>query len=179
MNDEIKNDIKQAEKYEIDNSGNAIIYSNISTDFLCPYAISGQERISSEFSSFLEVNAKQVPLKYNLHLRLKQSQALSEDEKDRVKFAIKNDFAEKIVSIKTALKSSMTYSIIMMVLGILMIFVIVLNNAYGVGILKEILTIVDWVFIWNAVDTYFFKYVGQKANLRNYERLLASTIEFV
>ncbi len=178
---ESKDAIYEASQYETDSDGCAIIKAMIGENCLCPFARSREERLSGEFANYLEVNAKQIPKIKTLHLQFEQNAGENLEVEERQKFekAIKKEFAEKIVSTRIEIKSSVRFSVIMMLLGILMLLALYLNITYGEGVLREILTIVAWVFIWNATDTYFYKYTSKKSLLINYERLLLARIEFI
>lgn len=174
LNDMKKHPIKK------DDSGRSEINLTIYDDdnFLSPYSSDNEEIISDEVASFLENNVHLINPKEPLHIKI-SSNEINETEKGIYKRAINNYYFNEVVEIDRSLKFN-TLATVLLTLISLIIFVglYFLMSYTSIPILPEVITVIAWVFLWEAVNQFFI----ERAFLRRRENrclnLMSAKISF-
>lgn len=150
-----------------DEKGRAIIDLTIKdrSEVLSPFVIDKKETINNEFASILDNAVKSVPPKQNLHLEV-TCQGISEEDESIFQRAIKNYYYNSTLESERKLSNNMKIFFIMVILSILSLVALFLVNFFSAyWLLVEVIDIIVWVFVWEAVDLIAF----QRSMLR-YER---------
>jgi hypothetical protein len=156
---EIRNNAKNNLQVEKDDDGRDIIRINVRDDeaFLSPYSGSGGETISSEVAEFLDGSVKCLSLKSDVHLMV-QSDVIADDEKERYTAAIRNYYRARVVDSDRVMRRNTVASIVMFFLALAVLIAYVVLELRGTGIIAlELIDIVAWVFMWEAVDLFFLE----------------------
>lgn len=156
---EIKQNAKNAVNSEYDCEGREIINMTVKNDdgFLSPYGSDSGENLSYEVAEFLDNSVKSLSLRNGVLLKIK-SNAIDEDEKQRYQKAIKNHYGAKVLESERQMKRNSVASLIMLLLAVAVLTVCVVLEIRGVNsIALELIDIVAWVFMWEAVDLFFLE----------------------
>ena len=162
-----------------DEDGNAIINMTVADDsyFLSPFAISDKPVIDNEVANFLENRTKGFLPKEQFTLNV-YSDCIDDGEKKIYSKAIKEYFSEHYVANEREVERNVILSFILAVVGIaVLVLMIALENFFGV-IWTEVLDIVAWVFLWEAVYLYFFHNRSLKLKRYRYLALMSMNIRF-
>ncbi len=123
------------------------------TQFLSPFC--GKKKIiSSEVASYLENILNYYHPKFNLTLNILTKELTSKEE-EQYKSAIINYYENNIIRIKRDLLRNLIISLIMLLIGAFFITIMLIINNHPIW--STILEIIGWVFVWEAVDIFFFK----------------------
>lgn len=135
--------------------GRAIIDMSVKDDseFLSPYSKHTTPVISSDVANFIEDAASTLPPKQQITLRI-HSDCIDDNEKVIYKEAISEYYAQRYIASKNELRFNSIAFILLTLAGIL---TLILAFAVNSHIWSEIIDIAAWVFLWEAVDIFFFK----------------------
>lgn len=164
---------------KLDETNRFIIDMNIldNSAFLSPYC-GNLLLISSEVASYLENAIKYIPPKFDITLHIK-SKDINDEKKNQYKNAIKNYFTNNILQLKREIFFQTIMSLIMLFIGIFIISLMLILSNNKVNIIQDtILEIAGWVFIWEAVDKFFFERHKLKYELRKAYQLCKAEIVF-
>lgn len=132
-----------------------VVHDN--SDFLSPYSSDNQEIITQDVASFLNSKSKLIKQNKPLHIIIK-SDKINDNEKNVYSKAIKNYYYSEKIDIERSLKFYLISSLILAVVSIIifsLLYTVVQN--VNISILSEIITVIGWVFLWEAVDLLFIK----------------------
>lgn len=149
------------------------------SSFLSPFC--GDEPIiSSEVSAYLENTIKYVPPTFDFSIKIK-NENITEQEKLIYKQAIKNYYHNNIQKLKRDVFRNNIVSLGMTFVGVLVIAIMLILSSKGVinEVWNAVLEIIGWVFIWEAVDKFFFERHHLKTELRLAHKIVNSNISFV
>lgn len=153
------------------------ILVNNEEDMLSPF--SGMNPIiSSSLFDYLEQKTNNRKIKNGIVLNV-ISNTIDALEELLYKNAIYNTYEEKYLEAKKDSKRNLIVAITMMFIGILTLVVgIILDHHNKSSIILEIYDIIAWVFIWEAVDIFFFKQFSLKFKRKKYQHLMNAEINF-
>ena len=156
---------------------NLTVYDDSS--FLSPYSSDNEEIISDEVAGFLENSAKQIKPTRSLKINIK-SKTIAENEKPVYLRAIKNYYENESAEIKRNLKFNLIATLILFAISVVVLLVLFLVVAkFNIQVLTEIVTIMAWVFLWEAVDLFFIRRPLLRRELHRCENLKNSEIVFL
>lgn len=154
----IKQDIdseKKTRHYSRDEENRVIISMNVKddNDFLSVFSKKETPIISETVAEFIEHSALSVPPSEKLRLNI-VSNCIDDTEKIDYKRAIKEYYTEKYLANKQEMKRNTFISILLAIVGILILSLSFLTDSI---MWAEIIDIIAWVFLWEAVDINMFK----------------------
>lgn len=131
------------------------------------YNYDSNEVLNSNLEEFLVERVKNIPPKVNLRVKIFTDDCVDENE---VKVAYKNKFKGDFEELEQELKRNILFAFTMLILGVLFMGFLILEiyflNNY---ILSTILEIAVWVFVWEAVDSFFL----ERSSIRRKRYLMA------
>ncbi len=151
--------VKQSSAPEYDENGLRVINVTVNNDdgFLSPFCNENKPTLSAETASFLEHDLKNVKPKERVKIVIK-SRVIDGEEKKIYSQAVKNYYLTKAQDVRTELKRNAVLSLIMLFIGIVIFSAIIILTAINQNALVlNVLDVVAWVFIWEAVDLFAFK----------------------
>ena len=178
---ELKKNVEIAEEIEETENGNAIIDIAVNDldDFYSPYSPKGYKLLNPEMIDYIDEYSKGIPAKQELTLRI-SAQNKSDDSKDRIEKTIRRTYAEKIASVNDDLRRNLMSSIIFMIVGLIFLVGVIITSTYEFSeAIYEVLDIIAWVFIWEAVDTFFMERHKKRVEKIKYAKIAVSEIIFV
>ena len=172
LKEELKNkndDFDDIETINIKAENKAAIFSDYNYD--------SNEVLNSNLEAFLVEKAKSIPPKSNLRVKIFTDDCVDENE---VKVAYKNKFKGNFEELEQELRRNMLFALTMLILGVLFIgFLILEMHFLNNYILSTILEIAAWVFIWEAVDSFFLERSVIKRKRYQMARLYYAELEVV
>ena len=141
------------------------------------YNYDSNEVLNSNLEEFLVEKVKNIPPKVNLRVKIFTDDCVDENE---VKVAYKNKFKGDFEELEQELKRNILFAFTMLILGVLFMGFLILEiyflNNY---ILSTILEIAVWVFVWEAVDSFFLERSSIRRKRYQLARLYYADLEVV
>lgn len=141
------------------------------------YNYDRNEVLNPALNDFLVEKAESLHNRSKLRIKIFSDFPLEEHE---LFSAIKNKFKGEFESYERKLKQTAIFSLVVLILGILFLGIFVLEEIFFHNVvLSIILEIASWVFIWEAVDSFFLERIALKEKRRQMARLYDAEIEVV
>lgn len=122
--------------------------------------------LNPELDGFIWDKAKSIPLSKDIKIKFYTNSTTNEKQVVEV---IRNNYKKEYVESKNELKRNALFSLRMFILGLLFLSFLLLMHTYFYNIYTEIVVeIATWVFIWEAVDSFFL----QRAELKRKQIIL-------
>lgn len=170
---------KRTKKYKTDKDGRAVIDIGAENyeDIFSYYSLDGVSVLDDECAKFVESRADLISMSEDLTLRFHVQEA-SDKKRREIDYAVRENYLKELDKISKELKEKSLLSLIMLLFGgaffVLYYFSHVLNFHIGIQFLTEI---ISWVFIWEAVNSFFLQRQNLKAERLKQYRLIYSKIE--
>lgn len=164
-----------------DEEGRAIINMNVSDDsgFLSPFSTTEAPVISSDVADFIEKSTKHTLPDEKYTLRIK-GKSIDSSERSLYETAIRSYYREEAASKKAEIKHNRTISLMVLIVGIIVLSVaFIIDYNIAKPIWSEVVDIVAWVLIWEAVYLELFENRKEKIKIRYYTAYTDMKIEFV
>jgi hypothetical protein len=128
----------------------------VEESILSPFSPKGNPTISSEFAEFLDSQYTEMKANDQLHIDI-ECDTIDDEERVLYEGAIRSYYrAEEVKKTKEIIRNNFI-ALIMLIIGIVVIAVSVFFYVFSHNIVGEIIDIVAWVFVWEAVDLFFFR----------------------
>lgn len=119
------------------------------------YNYDSNEKLNAELDEFIWDKARFVPMAKDIKIKLYTNTKIEEKE---VVVAIKNNYKKEYIETRNELKRNAIFSLIMLLLGLAFMSLLLLMHVYFYNVYLEIVVeITTWVFIWEAVDSFFLR----------------------
>ena len=132
-------------------------------------------RICDDLHNYLINEAIKISNKTRIILKIKFNYDVDEDEKNRVKKLIKNDFNDSLND-KITFNSIAIKDIYLILIGIACIIVSVMFRYLKISVISEVFLIIGWVPIWELVSNILFIESDERMIKRKYKQLLRASI---
>ncbi|MGM9636882.1 MAG: hypothetical protein ACI3YK_02740 [Eubacteriales bacterium] len=178
-NTEIKRD-RLFETIKYDGDGRAIINMTVRDDseFLSAFSINHTPVISDEVAVFIETATVSLPPKTPITLRI-HSDCIDEDEKKIYPDAISEYYRRHYAANLREIRRNAILSILLALGGIGILFAIFLFSDYlSNSVWNEVIDIVAWVFLWEAVDLHFLESHALRAKRKRYLSFIGIKVEY-
>lgn len=132
-------------------------------DFFSPYSYKTYELMNPDVIDYIEMCESTIPIKDPISLDIYTETPTTNQEKVRIRKAVKRNQAEQLTIINKKLKHNLIEGIIFSIVGFIILFVEALlyekvTNMY----LDTILAVVGWLFLWDGVEIM----VSERADLK-------------
>jgi len=154
--------------FVIDSDGQALINVKAidSDNLFSQYNYESNEKLNPGLSEFVWDKAKFVPA--DKDIRIKIFTEVDADEQE-IRDAIKNNYKKDYIEEKNKIKKNLVFSVVMLLLGMAFMSLLLLMHKVYYNVYVEILLeIATWVFLWEAVDSFFL----QRAQIRRRKLIL-------
>ena len=131
--------------------------------------------ICDDLHNYLINEAIKISNKTRIILKIKFNYDVDEDEKNRVKKLIKNDFNDSLND-KITFNSIAIKDIYLILIGIACIIVSVMFRYLKISVISEVFLIIGWVPIWELVSNILFIESDERMIKRKYKQLLRASI---
>ena len=136
-----------------------------------------EERISSDLESYILNEMKMIKLKDKVVIEITSDFEMSDSEKEKLAFMIKNTYKDEYVELQSYNKGLIIKDSILLMLGT---FLLVIYYFFeNVKFVNEYLIIVGWFFIWKALESFIFLDMEYRLKLFKKKQLLYSKIKFI
>lgn len=168
-------------KYVRDVDGRIVVNMTVNddNDFLSKFSISHTPIISEEVADFIEQSTNFLPATAPLTLRI-YSHCIDDEEKVIYQKAIQEYYFQKYIVNETELKKDKIISWVLLVFGVLTLAIEIAFSYYNGNVIwSQVIDIVAWVLLWEAVDISIFE--GRKLRLKRKHFLsyLSMKVEFI
>ena len=170
----------ESKRREKDENGRAVINMTVKNDdsFLSAFSTTDAPVISSEVAEFLENNIENVPPTEKLALCI-HSSCIDSEEENLYRKGIKEYYSEKYISNEQKLKhNKMLVSLFGFVGVLILALAVYIGYHYDSPVWTEVIDIVAWVFVWEAVDIGAFQNRTLRVNRMRYQKLAEMDVRF-
>ena len=148
------------------------------TNILSVFSENDEPVISTEIADFLENITQSIHSdeKFALHIK---SDCIDSEEQKLYEKAIKQYYTEKYIAVDRELKHYNRVALVLSLIGIFVLAVSIFIEYSRQSILwSEVIDIVAWVFLWEAVDIKFFQIRKLKENRKRYAAFVDMKIRY-
>ncbi len=141
------------------------------------YDYDSNEKLNEELGSHILSETRFVPVSRDVRLKIYTSEGIQQDE---VENAIRNKFKKDYNEVKMEKKKNIFFSLSMLIVGLIFLSLLLLSNTYFPNAFLEIvLEVGTWVFIWEAIDSFFLRRAELKHKQIQYLKIITSRIEVI
>ncbi len=172
-------EISQNKDFVVSSDGDAIINVKVvnKDQIFSTYNYDNNEKLNSELSQFIYDKARFVQPAKNVKIKIFSTEEVDESE---VSSAIKNHYKVDCIETKSEMRRNLLFSGIMLWLGIFFFAFLLLMHSYFYNAYLEIITeIATWVFIWEAVDSFFLERLKLKRKRNLLLKLYSAEIKVI
>lgn len=169
-----------ARNHETDGEGRAVVNMTVDDDsnFLSCFSPSKTPIISADVADFIESNTQSIPPNQQLTLRI-HGNCIDEHEKVIYKNAIGEYYTERYLANERELKRNRIITLILSLLGILVLALAIFLEYQNDSIIwSEVVDIVAWVLLWEAVDISVFENRSLKLKRMRYMNYISMKVEY-
>lgn len=173
----IKNSIPTALR---DADGRYIVNLNVTDDsnFLSVFSVSEHPVISSEVAEFLDFNTQLLPPEADIVLRI-HGDCVDENEQRIYPAAIRQYYQEQQIVAAKELRRNRIIALFLGAIGVLCLSAMLATSSFFPNeVWPEVMDVVAWVFLWEAVDIYFFKSRELKARVKRCAAYCRMKVEY-
>lgn len=157
--------VREANELDYNEDGSVQINVGLkdADDFFSPYSYKTYEMMNPDVIDYIEMCESTIPIKDSISLDIYTETPTTNQEKVRIRKAVKRNQAEQLTIINQKLKHNIIEGIIFSIIGFIILFVEALlytkvSNMY----LDTILAVVGWLFLWDGVEIM----VSERADLK-------------
>lgn len=168
-------------RIELDEDGRAILKMKVSDDssFLSPFYFD-KPILSNEAADYLLSHKMILLWRGGVHIKL-ISDAITEGEEPVYRQAIKGYFEESALRGKRTMRRNYVLSALLFLIGLLVFALMFILDHFlgdGLGMWSEVIDVIAWVFIWEAVDIAFIEKLENSYNVKMAHNLIDSRVSF-
>ena len=149
------------------------IYLNDKKDYISKF---NQERISKELYGYIKNEVKLININKKINIEITSKFSLTDKEKETLALNIKNTSEEELNDIKLLEEKVLLKDLLLLLIGIIVIFIyFILKNT---PIISEVILIIGWLFIWEAIARLLFAGTERKIQKQRLKQIIYSDIDF-
>lgn len=178
--------VREANEIDYDEEGRAQINVGLKTadDFFSPYSYKTYEFMNPEVSNYINMNEASIPVKDDLSIDIYTEEPTDNEEKKRIRRAVKRYHAEQLVIVNKKLRRNFVQGLIFSILGILILLAeAIVYNIIENMYLDTLLAVIGWLFLWDGVEVWLddraelkrkklrsYRILNAKIHVRKYSR---------
>ena len=136
-----------------------------------------EERLSFELEEYIKSEMQMIKLKDKVTIEIDSLFEMSDNEKERLAFLIKNTYRDDIDEINVYNKSLIIKDSLMLAFGTFLIIIYYFFE--NIKFVNEYLIIVGGFFIWKSLESFLLLEMENRIKLIKKKQLLYSKIVFV
>ncbi len=145
------------EANELDYNADGSVQINVglkdSDDFFSPYAYKTYELMNPDVIEYIEMCEATIPVKEKVSLDIYTETPTTNQEKIRIRKAVKRHHAEQLAIVNQKLKRNLLEGLLFSLIGIIILFVeAVLYAKFENMYLDTILAVIGWLFLWDGLE---------------------------
>ncbi len=163
-----------------DESGNAIINMTVNddSDFLFAFSECGSPVISDDVAAFIESRAEALHPRESITLRI-HSDCIDQEKKIVYERAVRDFYVERHIANTRNLRRNVVVASVLAVVGVFVLALSLFLGTLQEGILwSEVIDIVAWVLLWEAVDISLLQSYAMRVRRLRYLSYIHMNIEY-
>ena len=159
---------KEAMQLDYDKEGRVQLNVGVKSidKLFSPFAFKSYELLDPGVTDYIDMYEAQIPIAEEISLDIYTEEKTTNEEKKRVRRAVKRHYAEKIVALKRKVRRNTWKGIILSAIGLLILLAEALiyakvSNLY----LDTIMAVVGWLFLWDGMEVFLW----DRSNLKREE----------
>lgn len=171
--------IKENKDFVVDSDGDAVISVKAPSEdqIFSSYNFDGNEKLKTELSEFIYDKAKFTSPNQDVRIKVYTNEDINAMD---VESAIRNNFKKDYIELKNKSKRNLAFSAIMFILGILGLSLLLLMHKYFYNVyLEVVIEIATWVFMWEAIDSFFLRRATIRQNRVILLKLFSAEIDVI
>ena len=178
--------VREANEIDYDEEGRAQINVGLKTadDFFSQYSYKTYEFMNPEVSNYINMSEASIPVKDDLSIDIYTEEPTDNEEKKRIRRAVKRYHAEQLVIVNKKLRRNFVQGLIFSILGILILLAeAIIYNVIENMYLDTLLAVIGWLFLWDGVEVWLddraelkrkklrsYRILNAKIHVRKYSR---------
>lgn len=150
---------KEAMELDYDKEGRVLINVGVRNvdNLFSPFAYKSYELLDSGVTEYIDMCEEQIAITEELSLDIYTEEKASNEEKKRVRRAVKRHYAEKIAALKRKVRNNTWKGAILTIVGLALLLVeavlyVKLSNLY----LDTIMAVIGWMFLWDGMEVFLW-----------------------
>lgn len=143
-------------------------------DFVSKY---NNNRISNELYNYIKEESKLLNIKEQISIEIKPQFKMTDEEKELLAINIKKTTSEEIKDLEYIEQKVLIKELLFLMIGIIITFFwfVVRKSEF----ISEIILIIGWLFVWEAVKKLVFSKVENRLNIKRLKQILKSDIDYI
>ena len=142
-------------------------------DFVNKY---NSNRISSDLYNYIKEENKILDIKEKINIEIKPQFKMTDEEKELLALNIKKTTSEEIKDLEYVEQKVIFKELLFLAIGIIITFFwfVVRKSEF----ISEIILIIGWLFVWEAVKKLVFSRVEHRLNIKRLKKIVKSDIDY-
>lgn len=135
--------------------------------------------LSDELSMYIYNECRGKSFKDEFKINIKSKTKLSKEQKNKIVDMIRSNYGIDIKENMISIKYTNIGGIVLSILGVLLIILYNLLNKFNLSWISEVILIISWVMIWEAVYNFIFLETKKYIENKRYKKLTTCKIYFI
>ena len=177
--------MKEAKHIDYDKDGRAQIFVGLreSDEFFSPYSYLTYELMNEQVADYIDTCESGIPINDEITIDIHTEENTTNEEKQRIRKAVKRHNAEKVVILKEKLRRKTTFGLVWLVFGLTLLFLEIIFHLSDYGAIGMIIDVAGWVFAWDGLEilisdrrsikrqiTRCYKLINAKVHVKKYSQ---------
>lgn len=171
--------MKQARALDYNKDGSVQINVGLrqADDFFSPFSYLSYEMLNPAVSDYIDTCEGQIPLHEELSIDIYTEENTDNEDKRRIRAAVKRHHAEEIVTLEKKLKRKTISGLIWTILGVVVLLAESIIYSMVVNMyLDTILAVMGWLFLWDGMEILLSDRASIKRKLFRSYRLMNAKV---
>lgn len=171
--------IKQDNEFIVDSEGRALITVKATSEqkIFSEFDYDSGEKLNSDLVQYIWDKAEFVPINRDIKIKIYTGKTTKEKPVDN---AIRGSFKKDYIALKAECRRNLWFSFAMLFIGLLFLGFLFLSYAFFKNdYVDAVIDIAAWVFLWEAVDSFFLRRSELNHKKRILLKLVTAKIEVV
>ena len=171
--------VREANEFDYNPDGSVQITVGLkdSDDFFSPYSYKTYELMDPDVSDYIDMCESSIPIKESVSIDIYTETPTTNQEKIRIRKAVKRHNAEELAIINQKLKRNLIEGLFFSIIGFIILLIeailyVKFENMY----LDTILAVVGWLFLWDGIEIMLTERKDLKRQKLSCLRLLAAKV---
>lgn len=146
--------MKEAKRIDYDKDGRAQIYVGLreADEFFSPYSYLTYELMNEQVSSYIDMCESGIPTNDEITIEVHTEEPTTNEEKQRIRKAVKRHNAEEVVILKSKLRRKTSYGLAWLLFGLALLFFEIIFHLSNYGAVGMLIDVAGWVFAWDGLE---------------------------
>jgi preprotein translocase subunit Sec63 len=146
--------MKEAKYIDYDKDGRAQIFVGLreSDEFFSPYSYLTYELMNEQVASYIDTCESGIPLSDEITIDIHTEEPTTNEEKQRIRKAVKRHNAEKVVILKEKLRRKTAFGLGWLIFGLTLLFMEIIFHLSDYRAIGMLIDVAGWVFAWDGLE---------------------------